>query len=136
MAVPHIFRLVINYEDTDFSGVVYHANYFRYFERARGDLLGVQNLLRLYQDTGIGFAVYRAEVHFKEGARYGDRLEIRTVVTKESDYRLICDQSVWREGGTAPLVKATIQMVCVNQDQKLVPIPGLVVALLDGTHAG
>ena len=51
--------LQIYYEDTDLSGSVYHANYLRYFERAREHLLGPPELVRLWKDEGIGFVVYK-----------------------------------------------------------------------------
>jgi tol-pal system-associated acyl-CoA thioesterase len=131
MPQPHRYPLTIHYEDTDFSGVVYHANYFKYFERARGELLGVDLLKRMWKEDGVGFAVYRVEATFKEGARYGDRLEIQTHVNKESPYRLVCDQTVWRQGGSAPLVKATVHLVVVSNEQKLVPLPDAILALVE-----
>ena len=94
--------ITVYYEDTDFTGVVYHANYLKYFERAREHLLGVDDLVALYRDHGVGFVVYKAELTFKEGAVHGDRLEIRTAVRAESEYRLLFDQSVWRVGGARP----------------------------------
>ena len=80
----HCHRMQIYYEDTDLSGVVYHANYLKYFERAREHLLGVDELVRLYYDDGIGFVVYKAELTFKDGARLGDSLEIRTKAHAQS----------------------------------------------------
>ncbi|MEW5851620.1 MAG: YbgC/FadM family acyl-CoA thioesterase [Myxococcota bacterium] len=130
MQQPHIYPVNIFYEDTDFSGVVYYANYLRYFERARSDFFGLDELLEMYKQTGVGFAVYRADIHYREGAKFGDRLEIRTLVKKESDYRIQCDQSVWRGGATQPLVKAIIQMVCLDRDQKLVQLPQRVLDIL------
>ena len=99
--MAHVHPVQIYYEDTDFSGVVYHANYLKYFERAREHLLGVKDLVDLYRDTGIGFVVYKAELTFKEGAVFGDSLEIRTTVRAESDYRAVFVQQVWRPGGRA-----------------------------------
>ena len=92
--IPHVHQVIIYYEDTDFSGLVYHANYLKYFERAREHLLGVDELVRLYRDDGIGFVVYRAELTFREGARHGDHLEVRTTVTTESPYRAVFKQDV------------------------------------------
>ena len=51
----HIHRVQIYYEDTDHSGAVYHANYLKYFERAREHLLGTDELVRLWDVDGIGF---------------------------------------------------------------------------------
>jgi acyl-CoA thioester hydrolase len=122
----HVHPVQIYYEDTDFSGIVYHPNYLKYFERAREHLLGVDELVRLYRDDGIGFVVHRCSMHFREGARHGDRLEIHTEVRPESEYRLIFDQRVMRPGSPTPLVVGEVQLVCVNQDTRLVPLPKMV----------
>lgn len=129
--MAHVHPVQIYYEDTDFSGVVYHANYLKYFERAREHLLGVDELVRLYQGTGVGFVVYKAEMTFKEGAVFGDRLEIRTTVRSESEYRLAFVQQVWRPGPRdALLVDGQVQLVCVNRERQLVPLPAGVLARL------
>src|SRR4030042_339178 len=86
----------IYYEDTDHSGFVYHANYLKYFERAREHLLGVSELVRLLRDDGIGFVGYRAEMKFREPAVFGDALEVHTTVVQESEYRLVFQQDVRR----------------------------------------
>ncbi len=56
----HEHRVQIYYEDTDHSGLVYHANYLKYFERAREHMLGLAELRRLYDEDGVGFVVYDA----------------------------------------------------------------------------
>ncbi|MBI5495308.1 MAG: YbgC/FadM family acyl-CoA thioesterase [Deltaproteobacteria bacterium] len=123
MPRTHILPVSVYYEDTDFSGVVYYAKYLRYFEAARDEFFGMEELVRTYKETGIGFAVYKVEVTYREGARFGDRLEVRTTVNPESDYRILCDQQVWRVGGTQPLVKGLVHMVCLDANQKLVALP-------------
>ena len=60
--MPHRFSIHIYYEDTDHSGVVYHANYLRFFERAREHMFGIQALVDLYKNDGIGFVVYQAQM--------------------------------------------------------------------------
>lgn len=129
MSEPHIHRVSVYYEDTDFSGLVYHANYLKYCERAREHLLGRDELVRLFRDEGVGFVVYRAELSFKEGARFGDELEIRTTVEVKSDYRAVFHQPVYRAGGSSPLVEAQIHLVAVDAQSKLTRLPGHVIAL-------
>ena len=121
--MQHIHEVQIYYEDTDFSGVVYHANYLKFFERAREHLLGVDRLVRLYQETGIGFVVYKVELTFREGAVHGDRLQVRTTARAASAYRIIFDQSVWRSDSTRALVEGEVHLACVDANQKLVPVP-------------
>jgi acyl-CoA thioester hydrolase len=69
----------IYYEDTDCGGIVYHANYLKYFERARTEYLEVRGLSvsKLLAD-GTQFYVVRAEMDFRSPARYGDTLIVET----------------------------------------------------------
>jgi len=129
MAEPHIHPVSVYYEDTDFSGLVYHANYLKYCERAREHLLGREELVRLFRDEGVGFVVYRAELAFKEGARFGDELEIRTTVEVKSDYRAVFKQPVYRVGGATPLVEAEVHLVAVDAQNKLTRLPANVIAM-------
>lgn len=120
---PHVFEVQVYYEDTDFSGVVYHANYLRYFERAREHVLGAGELVRLWREEQKGFVVYKATQQFKEGAVFGDILEIRSVARLESEYRVVFDQRVHRKSDGKLLVDATIEMVCIDGQRRPVPIP-------------
>lgn len=128
--MPHIHPVRVYYEDTDFSGVVYHANYLKYFERAREHLIGPDELVRLYREDGIAFVVYHAELSYKEGAVFGDMLEVETTVTMESPYRARFRQVVWRGAARpdpttrrTPLVEGSVDLVTVNRAGKLVPLP-------------
>ena len=125
----HSHIVQIYYEDTDLSGVVYHANYLKYFERAREHILGPEKLVKLWEEDGIGFVVYKCEMTFREGAKLGDTLEIRTRVRPESAYRAIFEQNVYRQGGDKPMVEGMVQLVCVDAEQKLVALPDEVAGL-------
>ena len=130
--MTHRFSIHIYYEDTDHSGVVYHANYLRFFERAREHMFGIQALVDLYKNDGIGFVVYQAQMQFKKGAEFGDEVIIRSTVTKESRYRLIFHQQAWKESQTSEelLVDAHIDLACVSESKKLVPLPTIVLQKL------
>lgn len=132
MAELHVHKVSVYYEDTDFSGLVYHANYLKYCERAREHVLGREELVRLYRETGTGFVVYRAELGFKEGAVFGDELEVRTTVELKSDYRAVFHQPVYRVGGTTPLVEVEIHLVAVDKNNKLTRLPANVIAMARG----
>ena len=125
-----IHRVNVYYEDTDFSGLVYHANYLKYFERAREHLLGRARLLELWETQGLGFVVYRADLTFREGARFGDELEVRSTVAIQSDYRAVFHQEAWRLGSDKPLVSSEIHLVCVDREQRLVRLPESVRSLM------
>lgn len=126
---PHIHPVSVYYEDTDFSGLVYHANYLKYCERAREHLLGRDALVKLYRESRTGFVVYRAEMSFKEGAVFGDELEVRTTVEIKSDYRALFKQPIFRAGGTSPLVEVEIHLVAVDGNNKLTRLPASVIEM-------
>jgi YbgC/YbaW family acyl-CoA thioester hydrolase len=100
---------------------VYHANYLRYFERAREHLLGPDTLVALGRERGLGFVVYRCELRFREGAVFGDTLEVRSVATLQSPWRAVFSQKVHR--GEKLLVEGTVEMVCVDATRTLVRMP-------------
>ena len=122
-ARTHHFKVQVYYEDTDHSGVVYHANYLKYFERAREDVIGPEALVRLWRNQGLGFAVYKAVINYLDGAEFGDTLDIVSTVRKDSDYRLVWQQEAWRPGAGKAAVKAEIHLVCVDREKTLRPIP-------------
>ena len=71
---------------------------------------------------------------FKEGAKFGDILEIRTIPSLPSKFRLSFDQQVWRKGGTKALVLGKVEMVCVDKSNKMVEIPSLIVEELQAVY--
>ncbi len=119
------FSVQIYYEDTDHSGVVYHPNYLKYFERARENLIGTDALVKLWEEDGVGFSVYKAEMGFLDGATFGERLDIRTTVEQDGKFRLIFQQEAWRPNGKKPAVTAVIEMVCLDRNRQVKPIPPL-----------
>ncbi len=130
MSTAHTHGVRIYYEDTDFSGSVYHANYLRYMERAREHLIGPDELARLFAEDGLGFVVYKAELLYKQPAHFGDELEVRTTVSRQSDWRAIFHQDVWRKGGDL-LVQGQIHLVTVDKSNQLVRLPADVRAGID-----
>jgi acyl-CoA thioester hydrolase len=129
-ATPHVFEVQIYYEDTDHSGLVYHANYLKYFERAREHMLGLEELRRLLVEDGIGFVVYKAELTYKEGAVFGDTVVIESQVSAPSPYRALFRQDARRVSDGALLVNGVLTLVCVDRAKKLVPLPPSVCAAI------
>ena len=124
----HEYSVHVYYEDTDHSGVVYHANYLKYFERAREHMLGIEALVDLYRSNNVGFVVYKAELTYQKGAEFGDILSIRSTVLQESPYRLLFDQRAYRE--ETLLVQAHIQLACVQHGSGLIRLPDSVLHAL------
>lgn len=80
----HLFPLRVYYEDTDLSGVVYHANYLRWFERARSDLLRLLGIdQRAAAEAGEGtYAVAEMSIRYLSPARLDDAVTICTAATE------------------------------------------------------
>ncbi len=71
------YSVPVYYEDTDFSGYVYHANYLKYCERAREHLIGLNWIRELFRDD-LHFVVRRAEIDFLVPASHGDQITVKT----------------------------------------------------------
>ncbi|MFT4702336.1 MAG: acyl-CoA thioester hydrolase [Bradymonadia bacterium] len=123
MAQAFHHEVQVYYEDTDHSGVVYHANYLKYFERAREHMLGVAHLRSLWERDQIGFVVYKASLTFRAGAVFGDTVIVNTTVRAESEYRLNFHHVARRKGDDVTLVESDIELACVDRGKKLVKIP-------------
>lgn len=120
---PYRLDVRIYYEDTDVGGFVYHANYLKFFERAREHIIGPETLERVLREDGVGYVVPELSMNFRQGARLGDILEIRTRAEKTSAYRLVFDQRAFRKSDDTLVVSAEIHLVCVDAAGKLVAIP-------------
>ncbi|HSV04262.1 MAG TPA: YbgC/FadM family acyl-CoA thioesterase [Phenylobacterium sp.] len=127
----HVLPVRIYYEDTDFTGVVYHANYLRYFERGRSDFLrlaGVSHQGLLDLADPAAFTVTRIAVDFRRAARIDDALLVRTTYDAVKGPRLLISQRIVRED--ALIAAAQVEAACIGLDGRARrPPPGLVAAL-------
>jgi acyl-CoA thioester hydrolase len=111
-------------EDTDAQGVVYHANYLRYFERARSEILdSIGYPMRDIAEGSHRFVVYEMKIRYHRPARLGDRLEIRTQVERSSGYRLIFRQKAAQADDASPLVTAEVHVVSLDEQGELQELP-------------
>lgn len=118
----HRYRVQVHYEDTDMGGVVYHANYLRYIERARSDWVRqLGNDQTAMREAGIVWVVRRIEADYRAPARFEDELEIETVVSGITGARLIMDQVVRR--GEDVIFSARVTAVCMTSDGRPVRLP-------------
>ena len=110
-------RLVqrVYYEDTDFSGLVYHARYLHFLERGRTDYLrclGVeQSALLTVDEEGLVFVVHRMEIDFKASARMDDVLTIETVTEKAGGAKMVLNQRICRNDAVLIAAKVTIAVI-------------------------
>ena len=115
----HVLPVRVYYEDTDFSGVVYHASYLRFMERGRTDylrLLGVDHRA-LFEETereapGFAFVVRTMQIEFLRPARMDDVLEIWTAPQEVKGASITLDQRVMR--GDEILVEAKVRVAFVS----------------------
>lgn len=113
----HLLPVRVYYEDTDFTGLVYHANYVRYFERGRSDFLrlaGIGHARLLDQEAPMAFVVAELNLTFLKPARIDDALVVRTRYQRIKGPRLIISQTV--ERGTEVLCRAEVIAVCIHMD--------------------
>lgn len=119
--------VTIYYEDTDAGGVVYHANYLKFFERARTEMLrsnGV-NQQSLWEQN-IGFVVRHLDIEFIRGAVLDEQLTVRTYISEKKKVFLVFAQELVDSTGSV-LCRATVKIVCVakgtNNKMKPITIP-------------
>ena len=109
----HLFAVRVYFEDTDLSGVVYHANYLRWFERARSDMLRLAGLdQRAAHDGGQGaYAVTEMALRYLRPARLDDAVTVVSAVAEVSPVTCRLHQAAWR--GDDVLCSATVRVAFV-----------------------
>ena len=114
----------IYYEDTDAGGVVYYANYLKYFERARTEHLRKMGIeIKDMLKRGITFIVVRTEIDYKSPARLGDVLQVETGIKDVSKASFWVDYIIRRKEDEKIIVIGRTRMSCVNNDGKPIRLP-------------
>ena len=116
MSLLHTFPVRVYYEDTDFSGAVYHASYLRFLERGRTEwlrALGIEQsaLAAAPPPQVVAFAVRHMSIDFRKPARMDDLLTVETEVRKIGGASLDLAQRVLRS--TDVLVAAEVKIACI-----------------------
>ena len=129
--MKHLYKVKIYYEDTDCGGVVYYANYLRYFERARTELLEAGGIsLKRLMEEGMLFVVAEAFIKYLSPGRYGDMLVIETSVCKLGPASIVFGHSVVRESTGERLVEGTVKLGCVGRSLRPLRLSSDVIASL------
>ena len=121
--MAHQFDLRVYYEDTDFGGIVYYANYLKFIERARSEWvreLGIDQIA-LKDQQKIVFAVRRVEADYLAPARFEEELTVFTRVLSSSPARLKLNQIVRR--GEVKLFEAIVTLVALGPSGAPVRLP-------------
>ncbi|GGB32835.1 tol-pal system-associated acyl-CoA thioesterase [Roseibium aquae] len=123
----HELPVRVYYEDTDFTGIVYHGSYVRFFERGRSDLLRLAGINHAdLRDGGrdgpaLAFAVRRLNLDFLKTATIDDLLIVRTIVREHRGARIRLDQSIWR--GDDLSVKADVEVAVITSAGRPTRLP-------------
>jgi len=114
----HAFTLRVYYEDTDAGGVVYNANYLKFAERARTEMLRDAGLhqTEIRKDHNIVFVVTKASITYKRPAHLDDVLVVKTALTGHTNSRMSLTQNVWREHTLICAMEVEIATVKIQDD--------------------
>ncbi len=129
----HRLAVRIYYEDTDFAGIVYHANYLRYFERARSDFLRLLGVDQMALHAGVAgeplsFAVAHMDIRFIAPGYMNDVLEIKTSTRSLTGARLKLDQTATRDG--IEICAARVEIAAINRSGRPRRLPAQVTTAL------
>lgn len=127
---PHRYALRVQWEDTDAAGIVYYANYLRFIERGRSDLLlshGIDQRGLIDSDNGVAFAVRACNVDYLKPARLHEELVVTTAITELRGASLTLGQDVWR--GEELLVRAEVKLACIDSKGRARRVPPAIAAL-------
>jgi acyl-CoA thioester hydrolase len=118
-----IWPVRIYYEDTDLSGIVYHANYLRYMERARTEFFRALGIKASYLEDAdpAAWALRKVQIEYLKPARFDDHIEVRTTTTSLTGVRLCADQSIWRGG--EELTKGAVEACIISLSGRPKRIP-------------
>lgn len=126
----HRYSLRVQWEDTDAAGIVYYANYLRFIERGRSDLLlqnGIDQRGLIDSDNGVAFAVRACTLDYLKPARLHEELVVTTAITELRGASLTLGQQVWR--GDDLLVRAEVKLACIDSKGRARRVPPPIAAL-------
>ena len=129
---PHRLAVRVYYEDTDAGGIVYHAAYLRFAERARTEMLRELGFdhTSLRRQHGILFAVRRCTVEFLKPARLDDLLEVETVPARQGGARLVLRQTVLL--ADRPIVQLEVELALLSPELRPRRLPAALAERLAG----
>jgi len=121
-STTHIWPIRVYYEDTDLAGIVYYANYLRFIERARSEMVRAAGIDQVEMKAqGLVFAVRRVEADYLSPARYDDQIEVRTRLDRVKGASFDMPQEVWR--GETLLFQARVSVVVLNAQGRATRLP-------------
>jgi acyl-CoA thioester hydrolase len=131
MTKPHIWPIRVYFEDTDAGKIVYYANYLKFTERARTEMLRAQGADHnaMIKDDGLMFVVKSVNIEYLQSAYLDDTLEVHSSILKIGNASLILQQDVLRGGVT--LATSQVVLVSVNSNGQPCRIPASIRSKID-----
>ena len=117
----HRYGLRVYYEDTDAIGIVYYANYLKFAERARTEMIRLLGFATISSDNDTVFAVRRCEVDYLSPARLDDELDVVTGLIGIGGASIELEQTVWR--GRKRLVRLVVRLAMVSPSGRPMRLP-------------
>ncbi len=119
----HHLPIRIYYEDTDTAGIVYYANYLKFAERARTEMLRVAGVNQSEMATryGMVFAVRNCAIDFRAPARLDDLIEVRSRFTEMAGATVSVVQAIWRDA--EKLVCLDVRVACLRENGRPTRVP-------------
>ena len=114
-----LWPIRVYYEDTDSGGVVYYANYLKFMERARTEMLRSLGFEQdqLIEEHGVIFAVHSLSVQYKKPAVFNDELVVKTKIIDCRRASLNFSQAVLRVADETVLCESEIKIACINAEK-------------------
>lgn len=134
----HFLPVRVYYEDTDFSGVVYHASYLRFMERGRTEFLrqiGVDHRAMFEGEQALAFVVRAMTIEFLKPARMDDVLTVETSVTGVGGASVGMRQAICRDGETLVTAGLKVAVVAAGRPQRIPPALRAALAQAAAQHA-
>ncbi len=120
----YVLEFRVYLEDTDAQGLVYYANYLRFFERGRSEVLESLGVpMNQVAQPDCRLVVYEARIKFRKPALLGDRIEVLTSMHRASEYRITFRQQIRRRGEDEALVSGEVDVVAIDQNGTLQELP-------------
>ena len=129
--MDHKYKVRIYYEDTDAGGVVFYANYFKFTERARTELIYEKLKLKhleLKDKFDVIFVVKSLSSKYIAPAKFEDDLTVVSKIVEKSPVRLILDQNI--EKGNKLIFTSTIELAVVSSKGKITKLPDQLMSLI------
>jgi acyl-CoA thioester hydrolase len=122
--MPHHYELRVYYQDTDAGGIVYHANYLAFAERARAEALRAMGVphVEMVSRFGVMFVVRRVVLDYQRPARLDEVIRVETHITEVSGAKVTLRQNFWRDSDSLAVLEVGLGCARVS-DGKAARIP-------------